>query len=227
MSLDRGIKGEENDATALRGTAALVETDECAKPSAPSNRSDASAIADHVRRARGGDQQAFAWLVDRYGRMVLRTAAGLLGSVHEAQDAAQETFLRMHKHLGGFDASRDPGPWLYRIVVNACRDIGRRRSAAALVPLEDVAEKSDPTARFGPHDIEAAVSMTEQRRVVRMALATLPEKERTAIVLRDVEGLSTAEVARILRSSEGTVRSQICTARLKIRAFVDKQEPRR
>jgi RNA polymerase sigma-70 factor (ECF subfamily) len=181
---------------------------------------DADAV-ERVRRARDGDHEAFAALVAQHERMVLRTALGLLGRLHDAQDAAQETFLRMHKHLRRFDDSRDLRPWLYRIVVNACRDIARRRSSASLLPLEAFDEKPDETARFGPAEIEAAVSRAEQRRLIHAALATLPEKERAALVLRDIEG------ARILGSSEGTVRSQVCTARLKIRAFVVRQQERR
>ena len=65
------------------------------------------------------------------------------------------------------------------------------------------------------------MSRREQRRLVQEALSALPPKERTVIVLRDIEGLATAEVARILGTSEGTVRSQACTARLKIKAFVE------
>jgi DNA-directed RNA polymerase specialized sigma24 family protein len=89
--------------------------------------------AEWVRRARTGDGEAFALLLGRHEHMVLRTALRLLGRLDQAQDAAQETFLRMHKYLARFDESRDLGPWLYRIVVNACRDIARRRTPAPVV----------------------------------------------------------------------------------------------
>jgi len=154
--------------------------------------------------------------------MVLRTARRLLGRMDQAQDAAQETFLRMHRYLARFDESRDPGPWLYRIVVNACRDIARRRTS--LVTLEEARQEHQFSSPGGPEEIERAVSMAEQRRLVQAALETLPERERAAIVLRDVEGLPTSEVARILGSSEGTVRSQVSTARIKIKRFVEGQE---
>ncbi len=178
--------------------------------------------ADWVRRARTGDGEAFALLVERYEHMVLRTARRLLGRMDEAQDAAEETFLRMHRYLGRFDESRDLGPWLYRVVVNACRDIARRRTP--LVSLDEVREKDRAGSRGGPEEIEGVVRVAEQRRLVQAALDTLPDKERAAIVLRDVEGLPTSEVARILGSSQGTVRSQVSTARLKIKRFVEGQE---
>lgn len=180
--------------------------------------------AEWVRRAREGDGTAFGLLVERHERMVLRTALRLLGRLDQAQDAAQETFLRMHRYLARFDEARDLGPWLYRVVVNASRDIARRRASSRLLPLDAVREADRTASRGGPEEIESAVSRAEQRRLVQAALDTLPEKERAAVVLRDIEGLPTAEVARILGSSEGTVRSQVSTARLKIKRFVEGRE---
>jgi RNA polymerase sigma-70 factor (ECF subfamily) len=183
--------------------------------------------AEWVRRAREGDEAAFGHLVERHERMVLRTAFRFLGQMDQAQDAAQETFLRMYRYLDRFDESRDLGPWLYRVVVNACRDVARRRRSTRLVSLDDVQESEQTAMRSGPEEIERAVSRAEQRRVIQAALDTLPERERAAVVLRDIEGLTTAEVAQILGSSEGTVRSQVSTARLKIKRFVEGQERRR
>ena len=199
---------------------ALTPTD------ATSEERDASEpeTAEWVRRAREGDGTAFGLLVERHERMVLRTALRLLGRLDQAQDAAQETFLRMHRYLARFDEARDLGPWLYRVVVNASRDIARRRASSRLVPLDAVREADRTASRGGPEEIESAVSRAEQRRLVQAALDTLPEKERAAVVLRDIEGLPTAEVARILGSSEGTVRSQVSTARLKIKRFVEGRE---
>ena len=183
--------------------------------------------AECVRRARAGDQAAFGLLVERYERMVLRTALRLLGQMDQAQDAAQDTFLRMHRYLGRFDESRDLGPWLYRVVVNASRDIARRQASTRFLSLDAVRQSDDAATRIGPEEIEDGVFRAEQGRLVQAALDTLPRKERAAVVLRDIEGLATAEVARILGSSEGTVRSQISTARLKIKRFVEAQERRR
>jgi RNA polymerase sigma-70 factor (ECF subfamily) len=180
--------------------------------------------ADWVRRARTGDGEAFALLVGRYERMILRTALRLLGRMDQAQDAAQETFLRLHRYLARFDESRELGPWLYRIVVNTCRDVARRRASAPLFSLDEVRETEQIGTRVGAEEIESIVSRAEQRRLVQAALQRLPDRERAAIVLRDIEGLPTSDVARILGSSEGTVRSQVSTARLKIKRFVEGQE---
>jgi RNA polymerase sigma-70 factor, ECF subfamily len=183
--------------------------------------------ADCVRRARAGDVAAFAALVERHERMVLRTALRLLGSIDRAQDAAQETFLRMHRYLGRFDESRELGPWLYRAVVNVCHDIARRTPAARHLSLEEIREADHPAAHVGPESVDAALERDRQWRLVQAALLTLPEKERAALVLRDIEGRPTAEVADILGSSEGTVRSQVSTARVKIKRFVEQTRERR
>jgi RNA polymerase sigma-70 factor (ECF subfamily) len=189
---------------------------------APADLPDRAAVpesAEWVRRARAGDPQAFAVLVERHERMVLRTALRLLGHMDQAQDAAQDAFLRLHRHLGTFDESRELGPWLYRVVVNVCRDVARRGRGARLVGLEDAATLASPSE--GARVRDEAVALDEQRRLVQAALLTLPPREREAVVLRDIEGLDTEEVARILGSTAGTVRSQVSTARLKIKRYVE------
>lgn len=185
------------------------------------------ATADCVRRARAGDVTAFAELVERHERMVLRTALRLLGAIDRAQDAAQETFLRMHRSLGRFDESRELGPWLYRIVVNVCHDLARRAPSARHLSLDEVRDVEHPTAGVGSEAVEVEIERARQRRMVQAALMTLPHKERAAIVLRDIEGRSTSEVASILGSSEGTVRSQVSTARVKIKRFIEQKQERR
>ena len=171
-------------------------------------------------RARAGDPTAFEQLLARHERMVLGTALRLLGRMDAAQDAAQETFLRLHKNLVRLDHTQDLGPWLYRVVVNVCRDVARRFPRERHVALGDLAEGALEAARGSSDAILDALAKADQRRLVQAALRTLPEKERAAIVLRDMEGLATSEVALILGSTEGTVRSQVSAARLKIKKFV-------
>ena len=173
-------------------------------------------VAPEARR-----RDHFERLMKAHERRVVGTAWRLLGRLEDAQDAAQEVFLRLYRHLDRFDAGRPLEPWLYRVTVNVCRDLGRRRRQRQAVPLEEV-EPSLPLASADP-DPGAAASLAEERRIVEQALGTLAEKERAALVLRDVEGLPTAEVAEILGSSQTTVRSQICRARLKIKKYRDRK----
>ena len=153
----------------------------------------------------------FESLLRMHEAMVARTALRLTGNRQDAQDAAQEVFLRLHRSLGRMDDSRNLTGWLYRVTVNVCRDILRKRRYTD--SLED--------ARVAvPSSAEAELSRAQQLKLVEEALRTLPEKERAAVALRDIEGLSTREVAEILGSSEATVRSQISAARMKIRKML-------
>jgi RNA polymerase sigma-70 factor (ECF subfamily) len=180
-------------------------------------RSDAQAPeADLLLAARRGDLQAFEQLVTRYERLVFCLALRLTGSVPDAQDAVQAVFLQMHRKLHQVDAGRPLGPWLYTVTVNLCRSIGRGQRRSRLVQMERVVELVTADPAPGP---ERQMSGKEQEQYLRAGLRELPEKERAALLLREVQDLSTAEVARLLGSSEATVRSQISSARLKLRKF--------
>lgn len=164
-----------------------------------------------VSEAKAGNLEAFEQLMILHQRRVYATALRLLGDHEDAQDAVQEVFMRLYRHLGRFDEHRPLEPWLYRMTVNVCRDIGRKRQPLS-EPLEDMcATGSDP---------HTEVSLGQRSRILEAAIRRLPEKQRAALVLRDLEGLTTREVARILGSSEATVRSQVSTARLKIRKLM-------
>ena len=180
------------------------------------------AAAELIRRAQAGDSTAFDQLIVAHQRRALGLAWRLLGNAEDASDATQEAFLRVFRHLDKFDASLDFAGWLYRIVVNACNDLARRRGSR-FSSYEAALESGALAEPASPHDVEsAAMAAEEQARILR-ALAQLTEKERAAIVLRDLEGLPTEEVARILGSSPTTVRSQISSARVKLRAFREKR----
>lgn len=169
-----------------------------------------------LRRAREGDREAFEELLELHQRKVYGTAWRLLGRQEDAQDAAQEVFLKLYRALPRLDPGRSVAGWLYRVTVNVCRDLGRRRGRAP----EDSLDALGSEHGFDPRDPapgpQRRAEGAEERRRVLEALATLPEKERAALVLRDVQGLSTAEVAEALGSSRTTVRSQISRARLKL-----------
>lgn len=170
-------------------------------------------LRELVRNAKSGDTAAFERIIALHEHMVLRVAQRLLTNTEDAKDAAQEVFLRLHRKLGRLEADRDLGPWLYRVTVNICRDVARRsRKSASIDEAESVASEGQ-----GP---EAAAIAAQQKRLVLAALTTLTHREREAIVLRDLEGRTTTEIAGILGSSEGTVRSQLSTGRVKIRNYI-------
>jgi RNA polymerase sigma-70 factor (ECF subfamily) len=147
----------------------------------------------------------------------------ILGNEADARDASQEVFLRVYKYLGRFKQDQEFFPWLCRITVNVCRDILKKRQASG----EQFKSPDQETTQvpFAPDDAEHELIQAQRRKLISRAIADLPFKERASIVLRDVEGLSTEEVARILKSSSTTVRSQISSARRKIRDYCRRYLP--
>jgi RNA polymerase sigma-70 factor (ECF subfamily) len=153
----------------------------------------------------------FDRLVRLHERMVLGVAYRLLGRMEDAQDAAQEVFLRFFQKQNQIQG--DAKPWLYRVTVNVCNDWYRKKT----IVMEPDEQAADPSA-----DALTTITMDERKRLLQDALLTLGERERAAIVLRDIEGLSTHEVAKILCVEEVTVRSQISVARVKLAKYVRK-----
>lgn len=170
---------------------------------------------DAMAAARAGDLAAFELLMRQHERLVLATALRLTGNMEDAQDISQEVFLRLYKNLGKVQVEAALPAWLYRVTVNACHDLHRRKPASEL-------ESSAGDVVAGDLDPQMALTQAERKRVLEMSLRILPEKERAALVLRDLEGLSTEEVARVLGSSEATVRSQVSKARAKVHDFVER-----
>jgi RNA polymerase sigma-70 factor (ECF subfamily) len=153
--------------------------------------------------------QEFDRMVAAHQQMVLRTAYRLLGRLEDAQDAAQEVFLRLFRNQ--VSVNGDPKAWLYRVTVNVCNDHHRRRKSV----VELGSQRADPAP-----DPERVLTLKERKRLIVEGLETLAERERACVVLRDIEGLTTAQVAAILDIEEATVRSQIHGARVKLASFV-------
>ena len=166
-----------------------------------------------VAKTLAGDRAAFGELVERYAGQARRVARAVLGDPDDADDAAQDGFLSALVKLAQYDARRPFGPWLMRIVANAATDRRRRRSVRRAEPL-------DPALVGGGPRPDAAAVQRELGDRLRAALAELPERRRTAVVLFDVEGYSHAEIAGMLGIPEGTVRSEVFHGRRRLRALL-------
>ncbi len=167
---------------------------------------------DALARARRGDEAAFEELMRMHERQVLLTSLRLLGRLEDAQDAAQEVFLKLYRNLRVFDSIAEIRPWLYRVTVNVCHDLARKRGL--------LAGEEDGCDIAVDDEGDERIDLAQQRELVAEALTHLPEKERAAIVLREIEGLDTAEVASILGSTPATVRTQVSTGRARLRGIV-------
>ena len=180
----------------------------------------ASSLAPVIERAKTGDMAAFEQLIEHYQRRVITTAWRMLGNPEDARDAAQEVFLRLYKYLRGYRSDQDFAGWLYRIIVNVCRDQAKaRKRDARFFSYEAGHELGNLGDLASTENVESDAMRAQECVMITRALNTLSRKERAAIVLRDLEGLSTGEVARVLGSSQTTVRSQISAARAKIRQY--------
>jgi RNA polymerase sigma-70 factor (ECF subfamily) len=185
----------------------------------PATRSSATAptLLAVIRAARDGDERAFEEIMLASERRVALLAWRILGDAEEVKEATQETFLRVFRHLRRFDEKLDFFGWLFRIAVNVCRDIEKRRRRRWIFAPADEGMSVASNAR-GAHELLEA---RDDAALLTRAIDALPEKERLAVILREVQELPTDEVAAILGSSPATVRVQVSKARAKLRAWIE------
>ena len=198
---------------------------------APSNEGAATATAGDddltlVRRAQEGDQAAFRTLFDRYHRRVFAVALGVLRNPADARDVVQEAFVKVHRHLGSFQGASSFYTWLYRITMNLSIDQVRRRKAARIVDYDDalkrdaddVADPANSMPEYQGADPGKTQGRKELAAKIQVALGTLPEYHRQVILLREVEGLSYEEIAKVMKVPKGTIMSRLFHARRKMQA---------
>jgi RNA polymerase sigma-70 factor (ECF subfamily) len=174
--------------------------------------------ADLVVRWQAGDLDAFASLVRRHEGRVFRMLFRLLGTREEAEDAAQEAFLSLHRHGHRFRREARFSTFLYRVAANAAlnrrRSLGRARARQQALATRQAAGDDLPSA---PRDPDGSTTGAEVQSKVQQALLTLPDDLRMAVVLYDIEGQSYREIADALGIPEGTVKSRIHRGRQALR----------
>lgn len=159
-----------------------------------------------------GDRQAFDVLVERYQRSVYRLCYRYLNNHEDANDVAQEAFLRAYKAIGRFRGDSAFSTWIYRIAVNACLNFRAARRPPADELPESLADGRAPASERLEHD--------ERRAQVRAAVTRLPERQRATLILKVYHDLSHEEVARILGSTVGTVKANLFHALANLRKYM-------
>jgi len=173
-----------------------------------------------IQRCAAGDEMAFAELVSQHQRMVVQLAMNLLGDREEALDLAQDVFIRVFRTIARFRGQSAIRTWIYRIAVNQARNrhrFWRRRHRADQVSLDaHVAQHGDfeSSAESGPDRVLAQKELAAR---LNHALLALPFDQRTAIVLREIDGMSYDEIAFSLGVAVGTVKSRLTRARQTLR----------
>ena len=171
---------------------------------------------DLVARCQAGDVEAFETIYRQHASRLYTLACRMAGSPEDGEDLLQEIFLQAYRKLGSFKGDATLGTWLYRLALNHCLDYVRSRRAkmnkltSAIegeIACEPAARRETPIARL---DLERAVER-------------LPEGCREAFVLHDVEGFDHKEVGKLLGIAEGTSKSQVFKARMKLRALLGKR----
>jgi RNA polymerase sigma-70 factor (ECF subfamily) len=175
-----------------------------------------------VERARAGDKRAFSMLVEKYHRRLLRLLSRMVRNQDEIEDIAQETFIKAYRALPNFRGDAAFYTWLYRIGVNTAKNyLATRSKAISSISDQRFDEDDDSDERFAVADINTPESELLSKQIayaVNESIEALPEELRTAITLREMEGLSYEEIAEAMNCPIGTVRSRIFRAREAIAA---------
>ena len=174
-----------------------------------------------VPACRGGDKGAYAALVRTHARSVFAICLGMLGNVHDAEDAAQETFVRAFSRLPELRAAAQFRPWTARIARNLCLDLLRRRKRGSQALAMRAAAEPNPGNRAEPQD--ARLLREEERRRLEGALARLPEKYRVPLMLYYFDGHSTGNVAKMLDLDPAGVLTRLSRARRELRRMLQEQ----
>ena len=183
-----------------------------------------------LRRLRAGDEQAFVALVERYNGSMLRLALSFVPSRAVAEEVVQDTWLAVLRGLTGFEGRSSLRTWVFTILVNRARSTGVREQRS--IPVADAGPVVD-ASRFGPngtwstppdHWIEEAEDRIEAGKLadlLKSAVDGLPARQREVVLLRDVEGLSSADVCAVLEISEGNQRVLLHRGRGKLRQVLE------
>ena len=171
-----------------------------------------SADTDLISRAAGCDPSAFQALVERHRSMVYRVAYQFAGNHHDAEDIAQDVFIKVYRSLDRFRQDAQLTSWMYRIVMNACIDHRRRQRPAIAAPFGEEAEQrmlNTPEDTPGPEDRAYAGELGQ---VLESEIGRLPNGQRVVFVMRHHQGMKLCEIADALGLAEGTVKRQLHAA---------------
>jgi RNA polymerase sigma-70 factor (ECF subfamily) len=179
-----------------------------------------------VERAIAGDADAFGEVVRRWERKIYALAYGFTGSVEEARDAAQETFVAAYRNLRSFRGEAKVSSWLHRIAVNHCITRQRRARVRAETAIEEAVESAgEGLLSSGEHASPArAAEARERAEAVRRAVAALTPELREVVLLKEFEGLTFQEIADALQVPMSTVKSRLYTALRQLRMRLEKFE---
>lgn len=177
-------------------------------------RHTATTDRELIARTAEGDRRAFEELVERHAAAVLRLAVAVTGDASAAEDAMQQTFLSVYRHASGFRGDASVRTWLFTIARNAAYRL--QAKAEREEPVEEPLMQLGVDAGWGTEDPEAIAITAERKEALREAISALSPADQEVLILRDLEGLSGADAARILDVGERALKSRLHRARLRL-----------
>ncbi|CAH2212604.1 RNA polymerase sigma factor [Tepidibacter aestuarii] len=160
-----------------------------------------------IKRCIDGDIDAFEKLIDKYKQTAYNIALGIVKNPDDAMDISQEALIKVYRYIKNFNQKSSFSTWLYRIVMNTCLDYMKKNEKNKVIPInEEIINKQDDYIENNPEKILDKKIETQQ---IRDAIDKLSPIQKTAIILRDIQGFSYEEIANITDSSLGTVKSRI------------------
>lgn len=171
-----------------------------------------------IRKAQAGQPGAFNTLVEKYQRKMFHLAYGMTRNRETADDLTQDVFLKAYSSLKNFRAESGFGTWIYRIAVNTIKDHLRKEGRKRTLPFDESIQDQSLSAQEDSAFIkEQEQEKAVRRKLLRRAVESLPEKYRTILTLRDIQGIPYSDIAAILRISPGTVDSRLFRARKQLK----------
>ncbi|MCX7921299.1 MAG: sigma-70 family RNA polymerase sigma factor [Clostridia bacterium] len=175
-------------------------------------------------KSKNGDIEAFEELIEAYQRKVFNMALRMIGNHDDASELAQEVFIRVYKSIKSFKEESSFSTWIYRITSNVCLDELRRRKNKKVISLDEDIKAEDGDIKRQVEDDKPTPDMVvenkEMRKAVNDAINTLSADHRMVVVMRDIQGLSYDEIAKVLKCPEGTVKSRINRARQELKQIL-------
>ena len=170
-----------------------------------------------ISKSKAGDRQAFSALVEKYQSKIINMSYGMLSDQEDAYDAAQEVFIKVFRSIDSFEEKSSFSTWIYRITVNVCNDMLRKRqrkiSALSLSSTADGDEEKVLEIKDDAPTPQDTAETNETQLEVRRAISELSDEYKTVITLFDLEGLSYDEISSIINVPVGTVKSRLSRAR--------------
>lgn len=179
-----------------------------------------------IKKAKKGDSAAFSALMEQHFAMIYNLALRMSGNPDDASDLTQEVMIKLFKNIGAFEGKSKFSTWVYRVAANTCLDELRKIKRKKTVSLDAEYETEDGSIGYEAEDTaptpDVSAERAELKTIVAKAVSRLGEEYRTAVILRDINGLSYTEIAEVIGCSVGTVKSRISRGRANLKDILEK-----